>query len=265
MSDYGNIIGMACPGTLGDSSRYNIDGKCFASDEEASIMVGKIVNVKSITDGYKEISEKFSPNTIPYGVAMRTNMIMSKDDEGYMVYEAGDPINVISNGRAWVLTQDIDSAPNFGDPARVATDGFASAAGFEIPGWSFTGGWQKWNGLFYIVEIQINQSAPFIYYGEQILVNGCHIDPNLPSPQSNIQIVKFTADVSPKNATNILGKWSIDDTKNASLIDNNDNTCQVIPNGQGNFTINVHWQANDRSGVQASIPFTFVESGAVGL
>lgn len=161
MADYGVLMGAQCPGCLGDSSVYNIDGACFVSEEAESIICGKIVTVKSIYDGqYKEITDRFTAKTLAYGVAMRSHIETFVDDEGYMAYRSGDPINVISNGRAWVLTENINSQPTFGQPVKVGADGFANAEGWEVAGWIYTGGWQKWNSLFYMVEIQINQSAP---------------------------------------------------------------------------------------------------------
>lgn len=161
MTDYGNLIGFQCPGSLGDTSKYNIDGRCFAADDHASVMVGKIVNVKSIVDGYKEITDVFNKSTLAYGVTYRSHMNTSVDDEGYMVYMPGDPVSIITHGRAWVMTQTVNSKPEFGQPIRVGADGFLVATGgWEVGGWHYTGGWQKWNGLFYIAEIQLIQNAP---------------------------------------------------------------------------------------------------------
>lgn len=266
MADYGNLMGAQCPGSLGDSSEYNIDGACFVADETESIICGKIVTVRGMYEGqYKEISDRFTAQSFAYGVAMRSHMETFVDDEGYMAYRSGDPINVISHGRAWVLTENIDEQPTFGQPVRVGTDGFAHAGGFEIPGWIYTGGWRKWNSLFYIVEIQIIQSAPFVYHSRDKLVNGCALLTDLPSPQDNIKLVKVTADVSPKDATNILGRFSLEGPDIATIIDNGDNTAQIIPKG-GDLvgSVYVYWTANDLSGVQSMIKYEFTNN-ALGL
>ncbi|AKJ73994.1 scaffolding protein SbcC-like protein [Salmonella phage 36] len=218
MADYANIIGVQAPGALGDSSLYNIDGCCFTADDHDGVLVGKIVTVKSVTDGYKEITDVFSANTLAYGVAFRTHINTNMDDEGYMIYLPGDPINVISKGRAWVLSQTVDMQPNFGDPVKVGADGFAVKDGFEIAGWHYTGGWQKWNSLFYIVEIQINQSAPYIHAGERKLVRGAVLEPNLPSPQAPNKVVTITVEVAPKDADDKTGSWHVYNDQ-----------CEIIP------------------------------------
>lgn len=261
MSDYGVIMGVQCPGALGDSSYYNIDGCCFVSDETESIICGKFVTVRGIVDGYKEISDRFGARDLPYGVALRTHMNTSVDDEGYMVYPTSDPINVISHGRAWVLSQDIDQAPTMGTLAKHAPDGFASKNGAEIAGWHYTGGWQKWNSLFYIVEVQLIQSAPFIDAGQNVLVNGAVLEPDLPSPQAPNKIVTITVDVSPKDATDKTGSWHVDNDQ-CEIIEISDNQARLSTKNGGPNDVHVTWVANDGSGVQAMIEYTFIEPQA---
>lgn len=264
MSDYGVIMGVQCPGSLGDSSRYNIDGCCFVSPETESIICGKFVTVKRIEDGYKEISDKFSVRDLPYGVALRTHMNTAVDDEGYMVYPTSEPINVISHGRAWVLTQDIDQAPTFGTPAKHAIDGFASKDGTEISGWHYTGGWQKWNGLFYIVEVQLIQNAPHIAAGSEKLVRGAEFDFNLPSPQANTKVIIATVDVAPVDATDKTGTWSVSNATEiadqeviATVTPRDDSSCMLACKEGQSGEVFLNWTANDGSGVSASKPFTF--------
>lgn len=257
MSDYGAVIGMSCPGALGDSSAYNIDGRCFTSDDHDGILAGKIVTVKGIVERYKEISDVFNAQTLAYGVALRSHMALSLDDEGYMQYLPGEPINVISNGRAWVLSQDIDSEPNFLDPVKVGVDGFASKNGFEIAGWSYTGGWEKWNGLFYIVEIQINQSAPYIHAGEKKLVRGAVLEANLPSPQAPNKVITITVDVAPKDADDKTGSWSVDNDQ-CEIVPISDTQARLSTKNDGSNDVHVTWVANDGGGTQAMIEFTFL-------
>ena len=259
MSDYGAIMGVQCPGSLGDSSKYNIDGCCFVSDETESIICGKFVTVRGIVDGYKEISDRFGARDFPYGVALRTHMNTVVDDEGYMVYPSSDPINVISHGRVWVLSQDIDQAPTFGTPAKHALDGFASKNGKEIGGWHYTGGWQKWNGLFYIVEVQLIQNAPFIVEASEVKVNGAVLETNLPSPQAPNKIVTITVDVSPKNATDKTGNWSVDNDQ-CVIVPISDTQAHLKTANGGPNEVHVTWQANDGSGVQSMIEYIFLDA-----
>lgn len=258
MADYGVLMGAQCPGCLGDSSVYNIDGACFVSEEAESIICGKIVTVKSIYDGqYKEISDRFTAKTLAYGVAMRSHIETFVDDEGYMAYRSGDPINVISNGRAWVLSENINSQPTFGQPVKVGADGFASADGWEVAGWIYTGGWQKWNSLFYMVEIQINQSAPHIHAGERTLVNGAVLTTNLNSPQAPNKYVTVTVEVSPRSADDKTGTWHVDNDQ-CEILPLNDTQARLSTKNEGSNEVHVTWAANDGSGTQAMIPFTFL-------
>lgn len=261
MADYANIIGVQAPGALGDSSLYNIDGCCFTADDHDGVLVGKIVTVKSVTDGYKEITDVFSANTLAYGVAFRTHINTNMDDEGYMVYLPGDPINVISKGRAWVLSQTVDMQPNFGDPVKVGVDGFAVKDGFEIAGWHYTGGWQKWNSLFYIVEIQINQSAPYIVDGEKRLVNGAVLKPNLPSPQAPNKVITITVEVAPKDADDKTGSWYVDN-EGCTIVPISDTEAylSVADSSSEISEAHVTWVANDGGGVQSMIEYSFVNA-----
>lgn len=258
MSDYGAIIGVQCPGTLGDSSAYNIDGRCFVSSDSESILCGKFVTVKGIVEGYKEITDKFGVGSVPYGVALRTHMNTFVDDEGYMAYESADPINVISHGRAWVLSQDIESSPTFGTLARCAKDGFASLTGEEIAGWHYTGGWQKFSDLFYIVEVQLIQSAPYIFEGQKVLVNGAVLEANLPSPQAPNKVITITVDVSPKTATDKTGEWSVDEEGCViSPISDTQAHLSVADSASEIPEVHVVWTANDGSKVAASLEYSF--------
>ncbi len=263
MSDYGNLMGAAMPGTLADSSEYNIDGCCFVSEDSESILCGKIVTVHTVYDGqYKEISDKFNPGkSIPYGVALRSHIETFVDDGGYMAYRSGDPVNVVSHGRVWVLSQDIDSQPEFGTPAAHSNDGFASATGQEIAGWIYTGGWQKWNSQFYIVEIQIIQSAPYVEVAERVLVNGAVLTPNIPSPQAPNKVVTITVDVSPEDAHDKTGTWHVDNDQ-CQITPRDDNSAMLSVKNGGPNDVHVTWVANDGSGVQAMIEYTFIDQTA---
>lgn len=259
MSDYGNLMGKACPGTLGDSSLHNIDGACYVSDETENILCGKFVRVLSNDGGYREITDRF-PNkaAIPYGVAFRSQYDARRNLDGYLSYFTGDPINVVNHGRVWVLTQKIDSAPQFGSEVYVTTDGFASQdkADFEIYGWTFTGGHAKFNGVFWIVEVQIARNVAFLIGNDRKLVNGCMLHPNKPSPQASNIVVDITAQVSPVDADNPLGNWSVSDDTIATVIDAGQNSIVLMPTGKPG-RVHVHWEAQDGSGVQASIPYDF--------
>lgn len=261
MSDYGNLMGVALPGTLGDSSAYNIDGACYVSHEVETLLCGKIVTVKSNAGGYREISDKFNYGfEHPYGVALRSQYDAAVNGDGYMAYSSGDPVNVISHGRAWVLTQTIQEAPQPLSDVYVTTDGMASNLDSDkiAYGWTFTGGWQKFNGVFWIVEIQLKQSSAYLINRDVKLVNGCMLHLSKDSPQSNITVIDVTAQVSPADADNPIGKFSISDDSIANLVEAGDNEVMIVPKGV-NGRVHIHWEAQDGSGVQASVPFDFTD------
>jgi hypothetical protein len=260
MSDYGNLMGVQLPGALGDSSAYNIDGSCFVSHDVESLLCGKFVHIKSNHEGYKEVSDRFEkPNMIPYGVAFRSCYDAAPNGDGYMAYSSGDPINIASNGRAWVLTQTIQAAPMPLAEVYVTQDGMATqdTSAIEASGWTFTGGWEKFNGIFWIVEVQLKQGSTFLAFKGRKLVNGCVLEASLPSPQSNIKVIDITATVSPKDADNPIGEFSISDESIATIVESGDNEAMVIPTGKKAGKVYIHWGAKDGSGVQASIPFEF--------
>lgn len=264
MADYGNLFGVAMPGTLGDTSTYNIDGACFVSDDSDSILCGKIVTVKSVYDGqYKEISDKFKAGvSLPYGVVLRSHVETFKDNGGYIAYQSGDAINVISHGRAWVLSEDFDEQPEFGNPVSHSLDGFASKTGQEIAGWIYTGGWRKWDSRFYIVEIQMIQNSPHVEASERVLVNGAVLNPSLPSPQAPNKVIIISVSVSPSDADDKTGNWSVDNDQ-CIITPRDDSSAMLTTKNSGSNDVHVTWEANDGSGVRAMIPYTFIDSVGV--
>lgn len=261
MSDYGNIMGLSLPGALGDSSRYNIDGACYVSDDVESIICGKIITVKSNIGGYREISDRL-PNVkaIPYGVVFRSAYDAAPNGDGYMSYSSGDPVSVVSHGRVWALTQKIQTAPTPLSEVFVTADGFASRdeSDLEAYGWTFTGRHTKFNGVFWIVEIQVKQNSSHRIDLDRKLVNGCMLHLGKESPQRNNIVVDIEAQVSPKDADNPLGNWSVSDESIATIVDAGDNSAMIMPKGVSGKVF-IHWEAQDGSGVQASVPFEFTD------
>lgn len=161
MADYSNVILQQCPGSIGDTSEYNIDGACFVSGSVASVVCGQIVAVKSVVDGYKEITNQI-PGGLAYGVALRSALVLGKNANGRRAYLSGEPISVVSHGRVWVLTNTIQSQPRPGSAVKTSASGIASNAGSEIYGWTYTGGFIKWDETYWLVEVQIKQSSAFL-------------------------------------------------------------------------------------------------------
>lgn len=266
MSDYGGIIGQACPGALADSSTYNIDGACFAEwDNEfriaGMIPCGVAVHVHRIIEGhYKEVSCKFANEDydVAYGVAMRSQYLTTTNADGLLAYESGDPVNVITHGRAWLITHDIEQAPEFGSHVHLTPGGLASLRGFEVAGWCYTGGFCKLAANLKIVEVQISQSGAHMHRDKSIYVNGAVITANRESPQRYDQTVRFTVEVSPIDATNKAGEWTAS-SEFVTINKIHDHSVEVKGKDGSGFIgkFFVYWTATDGSGVQAMLPFEF--------
>lgn len=267
MSDYGGIIGCACPGALADSSEYNIDGACFVKwDNErisGSILCGQIVRVSNIIDGhYKEISCEFKEPSydVAYGVALNSHYDASIDAEtGMMAYDSGDPINVVTHGRVWVLSKSIQQAPTPFAHVFIDETGLASLqSDEEASGWRYTGGFMRWNEIYYLVEIQLIQSGAHLHGAHSIKVNGAEITANRQSPQRYDQTIRFEVVVSPEDATNKAGEWSASNP--VIKIEKISDHIVDVRGAEGSGFIGdfyVYWTATDGSGVQAMFPFTF--------
>lgn len=154
--DYSAVMGLACPGCLVDSTRYNIDGTGVCGSE--SILAGKVVFFKERKDGYNIYTDQKEYDAIVAGVALRSNIITSRNENGgYADYKEGDPINVVKRGVVWCLTQAIEEAPEHGDLVYVNNDGFvAKSTGDEIvDGWIFTGDFYKYDETMNIVGVRM--------------------------------------------------------------------------------------------------------------
>ena len=280
MCDYGSLMGCAVPGGLGDSGDYNIDGRCFTENFEhellsddaerqqavdGEIACGKIVCVNRIVDGYKEISCVFNTTyDVPYGVAMYSPLatIHSVGAYDYELphYMPDEPINVITHGRAWVLTDTIEQAPKFGSTVYVSQTGFAQSAGNRsISGWTFTGGFLKYTNVYSLVEVNIEQSAGHLHVDNSIPVNGIHVTraPAFPRITANTE-VNIGIQVSPPNATNKNIVWHIAEGEAAGSIQKTSDTAYKFTPSRG-YVGNVHLiaEAADGSGVRGMTDWTY--------
>ncbi|AGF87855.1 HtjA [Salmonella phage FSL SP-126] len=146
MSDYGSIIGIVENGCLVDSSLYNIDGSPVM---DVSAVIGKAVCVDRISCGYKIISHNFNENSKHYGIVTRDYMDFCKE-----YYDAGDPVNVITHGRIWVITQDEQDIPSYKDPVFVKDNGSISTSGFPTS-WFFTGEYVRYSQGYILLSVQL--------------------------------------------------------------------------------------------------------------
>lgn len=259
MSDYGSLINPAMPGILSDTGDYNIDGTCFVSDTDKFAVCGKIAWAKFIPDGqYKEISTAFDGiYHIPYGVVARSQYDCDVDKYGLSGYKPGEPVSLVTHGRVWVISQNIDQPPVFGSPVHVARDGTASKGGTQVNGWVYTGGWEKWNGNYFIVEIQLKQNSAHVSDVHGIQVNGAVITANLPSPQTYNKIITFTVDVSPEDATDKSGTWHVANPEHVEIMAHPTDNSVMVKGKDYVGDFHVIWVANDGSGVQAAMEFQY--------
>ena len=146
----------AYAGLLADTSLYNVGGACAAAKE---IKVGVVVALDptgKVVDGHKVVTDTISaetPNLV--GVA-----IMSHAYSPAGVYDGGSAINVLTNGRAWVLcAKDLPEAnKEFNKQVFLTTSGTVAATGIGTV-YTTTGEWLKTDDEnFDIIKIQVTQA-----------------------------------------------------------------------------------------------------------
>lgn len=252
MSDYGSILGISCPGAVADSGDYNIDGACVVHADDIEIHCGKIVHVKQLYhDGYKEVSAEYHyDGDVPYGVMMRGGTDYVTDD-GMAGYDRGDCCPVISHGRVWALSRDINTAPAFGEEVKVDAKGYASVNGKRVTGWAYTGGYARIDAQNQIVEIDIKQNAAH-GGGAAIKVNGAVITATPSGSQLHGTPIVMTVSVSPEDATNKVGSWHLVEGKDKGTLERLDDfNYRLVPAQNFVGELHVVWTAEDGSGVQS--------------
>ena len=66
-----------------------------------------------------------------------------------------------------------------------------------------------------------------------------------------------TVEVSPKHADDKTGTWHVDNDQ-CEIISLSDTQARLSTKNEGSNEVHVTWAANDGSGTQAMIPFTFL-------
>lgn len=258
MSDYGALMGKALPGCLVDSSRYNFDGGCICDDE--SLLIGKVVFISNMIDGHRIITANKTEFHYLFGVAARSHIVTSRNEEdGYADYKSGDPMSVVTRGRVWVLTETIESAPNYGAKVYVNNDGFVGTTGDSVAdGWVFTGDFEKLDSSLNIVGVQIQPVINHIHKLTAAIIedtNGNQPDGN----RFNNSPVTLKVTVEPEWATDKSGVWEISLGQQHAVIDTLDggNQAKITPNGTVG-EVYVNWTANDGSGVADTFRINFI-------
>lgn len=142
----------ALPGQVSDTSAYNIDGACVL-DGDVDIMVGVAVQHGGVDSmGNKKVKPMASEGKA-YGVAIRSHF-QTTSASGRMMYEAGGGINVMTEGRVWMVAKD-ETAPAYKKAIKLTEDGEVDTVSGEIEtDWVATGDFTEFQDLK-LVEVKL--------------------------------------------------------------------------------------------------------------
>lgn len=159
-ASYRVAMSRALPGQFGDTSAYNIDGACVLNNAEGSATKNILVGVAVQHDGVDAMGNKMvkpmASGGKAYGVAIRSHFQTTSAD-GRMVYEVGGGINVMTEGRVWMLA-DADITVAFDGEVKLDESGQVSQSGEITTSWKFTGDKTKFQDLF-LVEVKVKPAA----------------------------------------------------------------------------------------------------------
>lgn len=233
----------ACPGSISDTSTYNIDGSCVA---QGDIEFGAAVKVVGIVDGVKVVAA-LSDGGTPYGIAFRSQY---ENLSGKIL--DGEVCNVVSHGRMWTLTY-LDESPALFSKLQFGSGGVVTGSSGSA-GWTFAGGFVKHEDG-HIIEVQVKQNAFIVPPPPPtvVLVESATITTDKASPQPNNVTIQCVANVLPVNADDKTGKWSIDAINIATIDPDSGLVTPVGGEVVGDF--NITWTANDASKTTATIAY----------
>lgn len=142
----------ALPGQVSDTSAYNIDGACVL-DGDVNILVGVAVQHGGVDSmGNKKIKPMAAEGKA-YGVAIRSHF-QTTSASGRMMYEAGGGINVMTEGRVWMVAKD-ETAPAYKTAIKLTDNGEVDTAGGTIEtDWVATGDFTEFQDLK-LVEVKL--------------------------------------------------------------------------------------------------------------
>lgn len=159
-ASYRVAMSRALPGQFGDTSAYNIDGACVLNNAEGGATKNILVGVAVQHDGVDAMGNKMvkpmAASGKAYGVAVRSHF-QTTSESGRMIYEVGSGINVMTEGRVWMLA-DADIAVAFDGDVKLDESGQVSESGEITTGWKFTGDKIKFQDLF-LVEVKVKPAA----------------------------------------------------------------------------------------------------------
>ena len=142
----------ALPGQVSDTSAYNIDGACVL-DGDVNILVGVAVQHGGVDAmGNKKVKPMASGGKA-YGVAIRSHF-QTTSASGRMMYEAGGGINVMTEGRVWMVAKD-ETAPAYKTEIKLTEDGEVDTTSGTIEtDWVATGDFTEFQDLK-LVEVKL--------------------------------------------------------------------------------------------------------------
>lgn len=155
---YHEHMARALPGQWGDTSAYNIDGACVVGQPDGGkvgdIYVGAAVQHGGVDAMGNKLIKPMATSDKAYGVAIRSHF-QTTAKNGRMVYEDGSGINVMTEGRVWMLRdKDEKTAPTFGAAVKLDENGFVKNKGTIETTWTFTGDYTAFGDL-QLVEVQV--------------------------------------------------------------------------------------------------------------
>lgn len=142
----------ALPGQVSDTSAYNIDGACVL-DGDVNVLVGVAVQHGGVDAmGNKKVKPMASEGKA-YGVAIRSHF-QTTSANGRMVYEAGGGINVMTEGRVWMVAKD-ETAPAYQTAIKLTENGEVDTANGTVETkWVATGDFTEFQDLK-LVEVKL--------------------------------------------------------------------------------------------------------------
>lgn len=158
-ASYFAVMPRALPGLVSDTSAYNVDGACVlenaAGNQNQSVFVGVAVQHGGVDAMGNKLIKPMAASGKAYGVAIRSHFQTTSAD-GRMIYESGGGINVMTEGRVWMLAKD-ESAPAFGAAVKLSNDGQVDTnSGTIETNWVATGDFTEFEGLK-LVEVQVQK------------------------------------------------------------------------------------------------------------
>lgn len=156
---YQATMARALPGQVSDTSAYNIDGACVLETADGlPILVGVGVKHGGVDSwGNKIIKPITGSSDVAYGVAIRSHFQIANHN-GRASYENAGGINVMTEGRVWMLAVDGQTAPVYGAQIKLDqnTGKCDTESGAINTNWIATGDFTEFDGLK-LVEVQVKR------------------------------------------------------------------------------------------------------------